>query len=786
MPESAPRRTTSGLVLISASSLAFEVTLTRLFAIQQFHSFAFLVVSLAVMGFAASGTVLAFRPVVRSLASLALAYSGSVLLAYWVMNYLPFDSFAVAWDPRQLAVLAGYFISAAAPFFFAGWSIGACLTAAGQEAHRPYAANLAGSALGVPLALGAMALVRAEGAVLLAVSLGLLSSAAFSRRKGLRWSSVLLAGLSALASFRLPIALQLNLSPYKPLSLAELAPAAQTVLTRWSPSGRLDVVEGAGTHVFPGISLNADLDLPRQSALFIDGDGPIPITTVDPDSAAAEALASYMPTRLAYELRPGAKTLVLTPGAGLEALVALASGAAQVHLSRDEPLIMDALAGPLADSSSRLILNPDLSLLSRPSRGALLASEEQYDIVDFALADPFRPVTSGAFSLTEHYPLTVEALSAAFGHLSPDGLLVLTRWAGTPPSESARAWATLLAAMHEHKIEDPGEHLLAYRGMRTVSMIASRRPIMASELAAVRAFLERNAFDPVWLPDLRDEELNRHNRLPFPVYYDLFSRLLASFDRTIDEYDFNIRPPTDDWPYFFHYFRWRQTPEVLAALGLSWQPFGGSGYFVLIALLGLMTALAAGLILVPRFFARGRGLPPSGIAYFAALGAGYLLVEIPLIQRLTLLLDRPALALAVVLATLLSASGLGSRLSTRIPLKGTLGLLSALLAITVVSLPALIQLGLPWPPGPRLALAVLLLFPLGLLMGVPFASGLRRIEAGAIPWAWAINGAAAGISGVLAAMISLELGMRAALSAGALAYLAAWFAARKLWAPALV
>ena len=163
-----------------------------------------------------------------------------------------------------------------------------------------------------------------------------------------------------------------------------------------------------------------------------------------------------------------------------------------------------------------------------------------------------------------------------------------------------------------------------------------------------------------------------------------------------------------------------------------------------------------------------------------------MLVEIPLIQRLTQLLDRPALALAVVLATLLSASGLGSRLSTRMPLRRTLVMLSTLLALTVVSLPALIQVGLPWPPGPRLALAVLLLFPLGLLMGVPFASGLRRIEAGAIPWAWAINGAAAGISGVLAAMISLDLGIRATLSAGALAYLGAWLAARRLWAPDLV
>ncbi|MEK6587683.1 MAG: hypothetical protein AABY97_02425, partial [Chloroflexota bacterium] len=204
MPDPLRPGTTPGLILISASTLAFEVTLTRLFAVQQFHHFAFLVVSLAVMGFAASGAILAFQPTARSLAKLAMAYAGSVFSAYLVMNYLPFDSYSVAWDRRQLAVLLLYFLSAAAPFVFAGWTVGSCLTAAGEHAHRPYAANLAGSALGVPLALGAMPFIGADGAVLLAVSLGLLAAASFSTWMRTRWVMLLLAGLSALGAYRLP------------------------------------------------------------------------------------------------------------------------------------------------------------------------------------------------------------------------------------------------------------------------------------------------------------------------------------------------------------------------------------------------------------------------------------------------------------------------------------------------------------------------------------------------------------------------------------------------------
>jgi hypothetical protein len=165
------------------------------------------------------------------------------------------------------------------------------------------------------------------------------------------------------------------------------------------------------------------------------------------------------------------------------------------------------------------------------------------------------------------------------------------------------------------------------------------------------------------------------------------------------------------------------------------------------------------------------------IGYFAFLGAGYLLIEIPLIQKLTLLLDRPALALATVLFTLLIASGIGSLLSTRVSLRKSLILLVLLLGLTTIALPWIIERALPWTLVARLLLSFVLLAPAGLLMGVPFASGLRRLEGrspGSIPWAWAINGAISGVSGVLAALISLDAGFTITLLVGILSYLGAW------------
>lgn len=770
-----PMRRTVGLILISASALAFEVTLTRLFAVQQFHHFAFLVIGLAVMGFAASGVILSYKPYGTSLITLCLAYSVTIFLAYAVINFITFDSYSIAWDRQQIGVLFLYFLSAAAPFLFAGWVIGANLTAAGSQAYRPYAANLVGSALGVPLALVAIPLLGGEGAVMLSLALGVLAAAAFSMAGRTRWTLIAGGLVLGVLSFATPSQVDLRLSPYKPLSLTELAAEAQTTISRWSPAARIDVVESGGTHVFPGLSLNAGLDLPQQAALFIDGDGPLPITNLSLEAPEAAILASHMPAALAYQLRPGANSLLLQPGAGLEVFVALGSGAGRVHVARDEPAVFEVLGGPYSEFSQGLLQDARLELLERPSRGALLEGDEQYDVVHFALSDPYRPVTNGAFSLTEHYPLTVEALSDAIGRLSEDGLLVLTRWLGTPPSESARAWATLLAAMDPEEIES---RVLAFRGMRTATMIASPRPFTSQELGAVRDFLEFNGYDPIWLPDLNPGELNQRNRLPEPTYYELYSKLLESRQSTIDSYEFNLRPPTDDRPYFYHFFRWAQTPEVLSSLGQTWQPFGGSGYLVLVALLAMVLLIAAALLIFPSFAGASPSAP--GIVYFACLGAGYLLVEIPLIQQFTLLLDRPALALAVVLFTLLLTSGIGSWFSIRLPLRSSLAVLVALVILIAMALPALMRLGLAWPLGARLVLAALVLAPLGTLMGIPFASGLRRIRPTQIPWAWSVNGALSGVGGVVAAMLTLDLGFRMALIIGALAYLGALLATRRL------
>jgi hypothetical protein len=265
-------------MLISAGSLVYEISLTRIFAVQQFHHFAFLVVGMAVMGIAASGFLIAIRPSSPPASLLALGYSGAVLLAYLIINLLPFDSYSIAWDRQQVWILLLYFLASGVPFIFTGWVVGAALANASGESHRLYAASMIGSGAGCLLALAGMELLGGEGAIGLSIALGLLAAATFSTRIPARAGLLALGSLTLLIFMRTPPWLELRLSPYKPLSTIRLVPDAELTYSRWSASSRVDVIESGSIHVFPGLSLSAAGELPAQAGLFVDGEGTWPPT----------------------------------------------------------------------------------------------------------------------------------------------------------------------------------------------------------------------------------------------------------------------------------------------------------------------------------------------------------------------------------------------------------------------------------------------------------------------------------------------------------------------------
>ena len=578
-----------------------------------------------------------------------------------------------------------------------------------------------------------------------------------------------------------PDALAIRPSPYKALSHFRQNPDATLAGPRTNAYSRLDIVRSPTIHSAPGLSMTFLGDLPPEIGLLLDGDN----LMVAPQAAAlTRSFAQAMPLAVAFEASAAPDVLVLGMGGGLDAQIALALGARSVTGVEPNSLVVDALARDLAAWAGTA--DPRLAVVHQEIRAYAQRADRRFDIVQLALNDAYRPVTSGAFTLTENYAHTVEAYAGYLGLLREGGTLVITRWLQNPPSEDLRTLGLIIAAL-EQRGADPARHIAAFRSFQTVTFLVKAAPFTAAEIDQIVARAGALAYDMVLPPDVPPEAVNRYARIETPVYHDTYARLLAAPDRDAfyDAYDFEVRPPTDDQPFFFHYFKWRQTPDILDNLGRTWQPFGGSGYFVLVALLAFAGAAAVVFVLVPvalrsRFRGALRGRGPGDLArivvYFAALGLAFLLVEVATIQQFVLLLGQPTLAITTVLAALLLFSGVGSALADRLPWSAALAALVGVLVVWPWLLPAVSEIALPLPLGARVAGAVLVLLPPGFLMGIPFARGLMAIrrEPELVPWAWAINGSASVISAVLAALLALSFGFRWVLWTGAALYALAW------------
>lgn len=775
-----------GTAASSASVLMLEVVLTRVFAVTQFYHFAFLTVSLALLGFGASGSVLTVVPVLgrggpRRWSLLAGLQAVAAIGAYLVTNLLPFDSYAIAWERIQLLYLVAYYLALAVPFFLGGLVIGVLLAGAWQPdpvpSHQVYAASLAGSGIGCLLALGGLPLLGGAGTILAAAAVAGLGALAFLTGDPHRRPAATVTVAAAVAVLLAvgvvsPAFLDLRLSPYKALSAALRYPGAEVLATDWGLGARTDHVRSDGIRSLAGLSYAVPELPPPQDAVAFDGDDLSPIPLVPADQAA---FAGHLLGALPYRLRPGSEALVLRPRGGLEVLTAIANGSSSV--TAVEPS-HGAIAAARRSGFSAYA-DPRVDLVEEEPRVFVERTGRRFDVIALALTASYRPVFSGAYSLAEDYGLTVEAFTGYLNRLEPDGILTAMRWLQNPPSEAARLIA-LAGEAARRAGADPTESVVVLRSYAVALVMVSPGGFTSDDLDRIRAFAEEKRFDLVAAPQVTPVEANRFSVVPDDPYHPLATALLSVSDPG-DVYSaagFDIRPPTDDHPFFGHFFTWSQASTVLDTLGTTWQPFGGAGYLVLVALLILSAAGAAGLILLPLVVGGRSRRPRPGsrawtFAYFGLLGLGFLFVEIPLIQRYILLVGHPTSALAVVLFALLLASGAGSLASRRIRWRpaGMAVTVAILLTLLLVRLCAGLLLQAPlWV---RMPAGALLLAPLGFLMGVLFPKGVAHLEEAAphlVPWAWAVNGTASVISAVGSALLALTFGFRFVILSGALCY----------------
>ena len=779
------------VAVLSAAALGYEVLLTRLFSIVQWHHLAFLVISVALLGFGASGTfLLVLGDRIRTgiepfLALTALGFGLAAPVNFVIAEHVPFNVLDAPWSPGSLGWLLVIELVLAVPFFFAATGIGRALMVFRHRLSMVYAADLAGAGAGAAASVGVLYLVPAERALDFVCGLGALAGvlAIWSGRSpGRRPLLLLCVVVLVLSSFG--VTGELRISPFKPLPRTLTVTGAELVETRSGPLGMVSAVENRKVpfRSAPGLSLMAQSPVPEQVALFVDADGPLAVVRHDASSPPPAYLGD-LTSALPYRLVETPRVLVLGAGGGTAVLQALGAGARSVDAVEIQPDVVDMVRGRYREFSGGVYEHPAVTVHVADPRAFAEASSDEYDLVQIVALGAS---TAGLHALEAQRLLTVESVRAVLARLSETGVAAFTVRTRLPPRDGPRLLATVLDALESESesIRSPGGHLAWIRSWSTATLVVSRSPLSGAQVEAAREFAGARAFDLIHVPGIAPGEVNRFNVLDRPYFHEAAQRLLGGqreqFER---DYKFDIRPATDDRPYFSSFFKWAHAPEVLALSRKGGIGLLDVGYLALPAAMLQAIVASAALILLPLLALRrehGGARRGPALAGFFCIGLAFLLIEIAFIGRFTVILSHPLHALVVVLAGFLLFAGAGSYLGGRrgsgASIVGPVIGIVSVGTIYLFSWPSLTAVLVGAPGAVKVAAAFVLIAPLATLMGMPFPRAMARLNAvdpALLPWAWGINGCASVIGAVLATLLAIHLGYTVVILAGVVLYAAA-------------
>lgn len=775
--ERPPLLTIGGL---SGAALALEILLLRLLAIVHWYHFAYLVISIALLGYGISGTLVALgrnplvghwrRVLAASAVGFALAAPGSFLLAQQV----PFNALEVAWSPRPWLHLGGIALLLTVPFLCAATGLAVCLAAFPRRVSRVYAADLWGAGAGAVAVLALLHwLTPLETLQAIAAAGWLAASGAFHGLPRVGKGAAGAAVLCALVMGLCPWPVTLAMTPYKPLALTLRLPESRQLWELSHPMGLMSVVDSPGTpfHFAPGLGLQHHGALPEQLGVFRDGEGFEALNRYRGDRAELDFLGAA-PSAAAFHLVPrGARVAVLGAGAGTAVLQAHFFESRRITAVERHPAYRRILQGRFREFAGWNHLAPQLHWVVSDPRGYLETHGQRYDVIQLPLAGG-----GGGFSpasLEADYALTREALAQYWERLAPGGVLVISRWISLPPRDELRM-AHLIIQLLESRGLEAGAHLAVLRSWSSATLLVKKGGLTDGNVERLKAFCRQQGFDPVYWPGIRDDEVNHFNRMAEPLLHQGVVALLGpDRARFLERYKFAIGTVSDDRPFFGQFFRWRTLPELLALI-----PRGGAGlmdwgYPILLITLGLSAVLSVCLIVLPLVVARGLpaagGRPLEAVVYFGCLGLGFLSLEIAGIHQLTRLLHHPVYAAGAALAIFLLGAGAGSawvRGACRAPREArrSVPVVVGLIAAAALGLPVVIDAlsagaarGSPW----AWLLAVAGMCPLAFLLGMPFPLGLAAMaqrDPRGVPWAWCINGCASVLAGPLSTLLAMEWG----------------------------
>ncbi|UCC13392.1 MAG: SAM-dependent methyltransferase, partial [Gammaproteobacteria bacterium] len=663
------------LALVSAAALGYQILLLRLFSIIQWHHFAYMIISLALLGYGASGTVLSLlgdrlqRRLPQLYVVAILLFSISGLPAFLTAQQLAFSPEELLWRPVLIWRLIALYLVLGAPFFFVACAVGVVLMCWGTQAGRVYAADLAGAALGSVAAVGSLWLIEPLTGLSLMAAAGLI--AAFLAARELRWGTTLTVAASALWLSILGVspAPEVRLSPYKDLASAQQVSGAKIETVRSSPYGVVTVLSNMEVPFrnAPGIGLLAETEPPEQKAVFVDGNQAAAITR-DTGVPGKLGFLHALPAAAPYALSEPERVLVLSAGGGMLALQARLMGAIEIKAVESNPDVLRLILGGYAEFSGNLYGGSPARGVRADPRAFVIGDPGGWNLIQLPASGGLGGGAAGLFALSEDYLRTRESFGLLLQRLAPNGILAAHAWVALPPRGSLRLAATIVAALRDRGNADPGRSILALRSWQMVTVLAKNGQFERGEIEALKVFAHQYGFDLAWYPGMQRDEANRIHRMPLPWVHDTISAFAAGRgDAFAADYKFDIDPATDDRPFFHNFLRWSTVPEILGLLRNGGMALLEAGYVLLLAT--LIQAIVLGFLLVVAPLAASNArvsmvasprLSLKTVVYFGAIGLAFMLVELAAIHRFILFLEEPIFSSAIVVSSFLVFAGLGS------------------------------------------------------------------------------------------------------------------------------
>jgi hypothetical protein len=803
-PDVVPRKNTYvGLFMVTLATLMYEILLTRIFSVTMWYHFAFVAISVAMFGMTA-GAILVYllheyftqERAKHHLALSSLLFAVSIVVSFLTHLSIPFvipKSIGDLYSLGFLYSIALTYVVISVPFVFSGVCVSLALTKFPRQVSKLYAADLSGAAVGCILLICTLRITDGPTAVFVVaflISIGSVLFAAEAHSKNLMQIGIVCSFLLAsfVASHMVLVNKQL---PLLRLMWVKGRLEDRPLYENWNSFSRIRVTGNPDKPEDPfgwGLSSTYPSDQQvRQLHMNIDAVAYTPLTAFDGDLNHLEYL-KYDITALAHYLRPDSSVLVVGTGGGRDILSALVFEQKSVLGVEINNEIVKAVNKRFGDFTGHLDRNPRVTFINDEARSYIARQKDKFDIIQVSFVDTWAATAAGAFVLTENSLYTVEAWKILLEHLTPNGVLTFSRWYFRDrPSEIYRLTALASTSLVQLGVKNPRGHIVIVRCIRPTqstgrpvgvgTMLVSTKPFSDKDLNTIEAIANEMQFDIVLSPR-------------FSVDSNFTTIASGKELDTVINFSLNVSPPTDNNPFFFHMLRFRDVFNR----GL-WEEVASRSNLIAVSVLGFLLIIVVGLTLlcfiVPLVITTKTAIRTETLPlfiFFAAIGFGFMFVEISQMQRLIIFLGHPTYGLSVVLFALLLSSGLGSYSTRKITDIGAgvvnpaivylLGLL-CMLGVFGKFTPYITSLFQGSATMLRILVAIATLFPLGLFMGMPFPIGMKIASvrsASLTPWLWGINGATSVCASVLAVAIGLGSGISGSFWTGFSCYVAAFIA----------